>query len=79
MNKSKNPSPKGPTLILPKRGGVYLIDVKWNNGMSKIRLWMSGIMEYWVLKTEFILILISVLTTVSKKRFYPFEPIIFIQ
>jgi len=33
-------------------------------------------MEYWVLKTEFILILISVLPTVSKKRCHPFEPII---
>ena len=33
-------------------------------------------MEYWVLKTEFILILISVLPAVSTKRFHSFEPII---
>jgi hypothetical protein len=33
-------------------------------------------MEYLVLKTEFILILISVLPAVSKKRFHPFEPTI---
>jgi len=36
----------------------------------------NGIMEYWVLKTEFILILISVFSAGSKKRFHPFKPII---
>jgi hypothetical protein len=31
-------------------------------------------MEYWQSKAEFILILISVLPAVSKKRFHPFKP-----
>jgi len=33
-------------------------------------------MEYWDLKTEFMLILNPVLFAASKKRIHPFEPII---
>ena len=38
--------------------------------------WNSGMVEYWGLKTVFILILISVLRVVSKKKINPFEPTI---
>jgi hypothetical protein len=38
--------------------------------------WNGGIMEYLVLKTVLMLILIPVVLAVSKKRFHPFEPII---
>jgi len=34
--------------------------------------WNIGILEYWVLKTEFMLILISVLLAVSKKMISSF-------
>jgi hypothetical protein len=38
-----------------------------------MELWNGGIMEYWVLKTEFILNLISFLLAVSKKDFILFR------
>jgi hypothetical protein len=37
--------------------------------------WNGGIMEYWDLKAEFILILISVLPAVLKKDLFLFNPL----
>jgi len=45
---SKEYGPRGPGFDFTPEGWSLPLDVKWNDGMSKIRLWRSGIMEYWV-------------------------------